>query len=298
MIRHAKSCSSSLPRAAFAPLFPDNDSDTFLFPNSTCQYMLASLNACAYNIGRREWGDGGPLGAGSLMQNPERTEFFKADGSWKTPYGEFFLKWYSSMLLLHGERICQEAETIFRGSEINMSGKVAGFHRHYGTQSHPLELTCGYYNTRVRDGLLPIARMFGRYGFSLCCACFDMQDDREQQVSPMSEPEGFLKQLLLAVRICDVPLEGQNSSTKLDDESFQQVLRVAKLYSDGLEMPSFSFNFVRMDRNLFEPGNWAHFMRFIRQISSMNMFQGDLDIAGGNAATSSSAAFAGAVLAC
>lgn len=298
MIRHGKSCSSSLSRAAFAPLFPDSDSDKSLFPNCTCQYMLASLNACAYNIGRREWGDGGPIGTGSLMHVPENTEFFKPDGSWNTPYGEFFLEWYSSMLLLHGERICREAETIFRGSEINMSGKVAGVHWHYGTESHPSELTCGYYNTQVRDGLMPIARMFGRYGFSLCCASFELQDGLEQQVNPTSGPEGFLKQLLLAARICDIPVEGQNASSKLDDESFQQVLRMAKMYSDGLETPSFSFNFVRLDKNLFEPANWTGFSRFVRQVSSMNMFHGNLDIAGGNAATSSSAALAGAVLTC
>ncbi|KAH6790689.1 hypothetical protein C2S51_005695 [Perilla frutescens var. frutescens] len=264
------------------------------------KYMLASLNACAREMGVREWGNGGPIGTSSLMQNPESTEFFKADGSWKTPYGEFFLEWYSGMLLLHGERICREAETIFRGSEINMSGKVAGIHWHYGTQSHPSELTSGYYNTAVRDGFMPIVRMFGRYGFSLCCACFEMQDAEERQVNPSSRPESFLKQLLLAARICDVPLEGENFSTNLDDESFQQVLRMSKLYSDGLETPSFSFNFVRMDKNLFEPRNWASFTRFVRQISSVNMFQANLDIGGGNTSSSSpsaAASFAGAVVA-
>lgn len=258
--------------------------------------MLASLNACAREIGMREWGNGGPIGTSSLMQNPESTEFFRAGGSWKTPYGEFFLGWYSGMLLLHGERICREAETIFRGNEVNMSGKVAGIHWHYGTQSHPSELTSGYYNTAIRDGFMPIVRMFGRYGFSMCCACFEMQDAEEQQVNPTSRPESFIKQLLLAARICDVPLEGENYSTNLDDESFQQVLRMSKFYSDGLETPSFSFNFVRMDKNLFEPRNWVSFTRFVRQISAVNMFQANLDIGGGNT-TLSAAAFAGAVLA-
>lgn len=85
--------------------------------------MLASLNACARELGMREWGNGGPIGTSSLMQNPESSEFFNTDGSWKTPYGKFFLGWYSGVLLLHGERICREAETIFRGNEVSMSGK-------------------------------------------------------------------------------------------------------------------------------------------------------------------------------
>ncbi|XP_073298887.1 beta-amylase 1, chloroplastic-like isoform X1 [Primulina huaijiensis] len=262
------------------------------------KYMLASLNACAHEIGMREWEGRGPIGATDLMQNPENKEFFRDDGAWKTPYGEFFLQWYSEMLLQHGERICREAETIFRGNEVNMSGKVAGIHWHYGTQSHSSELTSGYYNTSIRDGFLPIARMFGRYGFSLCCPCFDMRDAEEQQINPVSKPESFLKQLMLAARVCDVPLGGENSSRNLDDESFKQVLKMSKLYSDGLETPSFSFNLVRMDKSLFEYGNWVSFTSFVRQMSDVKMSQAGLDFGGGETTLSSpSAFFAGAILA-
>ncbi|MCD7450921.1 hypothetical protein HAX54_008983 [Datura stramonium] len=263
------------------------------------KYMLASLNACAGEIGMREWANGGPIGASNLMQDPESTEFFKSDGSWNTPYGEFFLGWYSGMLLLHGERICREAETIFRGLEVNLSGKVAGIHWHYGTRSHPSELTAGYYNTSIRDGFLPIARMFGRYGFAMCCTCFEMQDAEEQQMNPVSSPEGFVKQLLLAARISDIPLQGENSASSLDDESFQQVLRMSKFYSDGPGTPTFSFNFVRMDKNLFEYRNWVSFTRFVRQMSDVKIFRAKLGFGEGDMPLSSlsASATAGAVLA-
>lgn len=243
------------------------------------QYMLASLNACAQNVGMREWGNGGPIGASNLMNNPEQTEFFRGDdGSWKTPYGEFFLKWYSEMLLLHGERLCKEAETIFRGTEVNLSAKLGGFHWHYGTKSHPSELTAGYYNTSFRDGYLPIVRMFGRYGFTICCSCFEMKDVVEKQMNPVSSPEGFLRQLLTAARLCDIPLEGENSASRLDDDSFQQVVKMSRVYTDGLEKPSFSFNFVRMDKNMFEYSNWVRFTRFVRQMSDTSkLFRAKLD---------------------
>ncbi|TXG50701.1 hypothetical protein EZV62_023225 [Acer yangbiense] len=246
------------------------------------KYMLASLNACARKFGMREWGNGGPIGAGNLMQDPEHTEFFRSDdGSWNTAYGSFFLQWYSGMLLLHGERICRETETIFRGTRVNTSAKVGGIHWHYGTQSHPSELTAGYYNTSTRDGYLPIARMFGRYGFTICCSCFDMRDVDEKPLNPLSSPEGFLRQLLLAARVCDIPLEGENSATSLDDTSFQQVLKMSKFYSDGLDKPSFSFNFVRMEKNMFEYHNWVRFTRFVRQMSDGNIFRSKLDFRGG-----------------
>ena len=250
-------------------------------PLPTRQYMLASLNACAREIGMHEWGDGGPIGSGNLMHNPEQTEFFKSDnGSWNTPYGNFFLEWYSGLLLLHGERMCMVAETVFRGTKVNTSAKVAGIHWHYGTDSHPSELTAGYYNTSTRDGYLPIVRLFGRYGFTLCCSCFEMKDTEEKQINPVSSPEGFLKQLLLAARGCDVSLEGENSAASLDDASFQQVVKMSKFYSDGLEKPSFSFNFVRMDKNMFEYQNWVRFTRFVRQMSNANIFRARLGFRG------------------
>ncbi|GAV68687.1 Glyco_hydro_14 domain-containing protein [Cephalotus follicularis] len=245
------------------------------------KYMLASLNACAQKIGIREWGYGGPIGTGNLTNDPEHTEFFRSeDGAWNTPYGKFFLEWYSGMLLLHGERICREAENIFRGTQIYTSAKVAGIHWHYGTQSHPSELTAGYYNTLTRNGYLPIARIFARHEFTLCCNSFEMRDVKEKQLNPVSSPEGFLRQLLLAARVCGIPLEGENSAARLDDESYQQVLKMSKFYSDGLERPSFSFNLVRMDKNMFDNSNWISFTRFVKQMSDANIFRAKLDFGG------------------
>ncbi|KAK6251483.1 Glycoside hydrolase [Theobroma cacao] len=243
------------------------------------KYMLASLNACAKDIGMPEWGNGGPVGASNLIQNPENTDFFGSDnGSWNTPYGKFFLEWYSGMLLWHGEIICREAESIFQGTEVNKSAKVAAIYWHYDTQSHPSELTAGYYNTSTRDGYLPIARMFARYGFTLCCTGFERQDAEEKKRNPVSSPEGFLRQLLLAAKVCDVPLEGENYATTFDDESFQQVLKMLKFYSYGLEKYSLSFNFERMDKNLFDNRNWIRFVRFVKQMSDANTFRANLGI--------------------
>ncbi|KAL5552436.1 hypothetical protein UlMin_002612 [Ulmus minor] len=246
------------------------------------KYMLASLDACARQVGMTQWGTGGPYGAGNLMQDPEKTNFFKSDtGSWNTPYGKFFLEWYSGMLLLHGERICREVVSIFGHTEVETSAKVAGIYWHYITQSHPSELTAGYYNTWTRDGYLPIVRLFARYGFTLCSSCFEMQDLRERQMNPASSPEGFLQQLLFDARVCDVPLEGENSASNLDDASYNQVIKMSKFYSEGLEKPSFSFNFVRMDKNMFEYQNWVRFTRFVRQMSNTsNIFRAKLAYGG------------------
>ncbi|KAL5726871.1 beta-amylase [Ranunculus cassubicifolius] len=234
------------------------------------KYMLASLDSSAQEIGMHEWGNGGPLGTGNLMHNPEETEFFRSDGSWDTPYGRFFLEWYSGMLLLHGERLCAAAENIFWGTGVSISAKLAGMHWHYRTESHPSELTAGYYNTSIRDGYLPIARLFGRYGVILCCSCFELRDLDENLIHPCSSPESLLRQILLAARASDLPLDAENSGGRLNDQSLQQILKMSRFYSDGLDELFFSFNFVRMSQNLFEQENWFRFTEFVKQISPTN----------------------------
>ena len=44
----------------------------------------------------------------------QETGFFRSwGGSWDTPYGQFFLSWYSGVLIAHGERLVSMAASIF-----------------------------------------------------------------------------------------------------------------------------------------------------------------------------------------
>lgn len=74
---------------------------------------LASLAQAAKEAGHAEWGYGGPHDAGSYNSTPEHTGFFRHNGSWESPYGRFFLEWYSSCLLRHGERLLSLANSVF-----------------------------------------------------------------------------------------------------------------------------------------------------------------------------------------
>ncbi|XP_052150834.1 beta-amylase 1, chloroplastic-like [Oryza glaberrima] len=240
------------------------------------KFMQASLSARAQLIGMQDWGNGGPAGTDGSRQNPEETSFFRADGGcWNTPYGRFFLEWYSGMLLLHGERLCMVADAVFSGSGVTIAGKVSGIHWHYYTCSHPSELTAGYYNTLLRNGYLPITQMFARYKAALCCSCFDLRD--EERNNSKSSPEGTLRQLMVAAKMCNLPLNGENSVTRLDDTSLNQVIRSSRLYSGGTSGTSFSFNYVRMNKSLFEFHNWNRFTKFVRQMSDARTFLARLE---------------------
>lgn len=50
-----------------------------------------------------------------LHNGMQETGFFCGwGGSWDTPYGRFFLEWYSRSLLEHGERLLKAARSIFQ----------------------------------------------------------------------------------------------------------------------------------------------------------------------------------------
>lgn len=235
------------------------------------KYMLASLKAAADRVGNQQWGHGGPSDAAQYNNWPEESDFFRREGGWNLPYGKFFLEWYSNMLLAHGERILASAEGIFRGLGVRISGKVAGIHWHYGTRSHAAELTAGYYNTRSRDGYLPIANMFGRHGAILNFTCIEMRDT-EQPAEALCSPEKLIRQVVLAARQAGVPVAGENALPRFDEAAHQQVIKNSRLtlHDDAhgtVYEPMCAFTFLRMSEALFHGENWRNFVLFVKQMA-------------------------------
>lgn len=79
------------------------------------KYMLDNLKQYAEEKGNPLWGLGGPHDAPTYDQPPCVDTFFKDQGgSWESPYGVFFLEWYSNQLVSHGHRILSLASSVFR----------------------------------------------------------------------------------------------------------------------------------------------------------------------------------------
>ncbi|KAJ9555626.1 hypothetical protein OSB04_010240 [Centaurea solstitialis] len=249
------------------PSYPEKDG-VWKFPGIGAfqcydKYMLSSLQAAAENYGKPEWGSTGPTDAGEYNNWPEDTNFFKKEcGGWNSEYGDFFLSWYSQMLLDHGERILSSATSIFENQGVKISVKVAGIHWHYGTRSHAPELTAGYYNTRYRDGYLPIAQMLGRHGAVFNFTCIEMRD-HEQPQEAQCAPEKLVQQVTLATREAEVALAGENALPRYDDYAHEQILKAASL-SDNDEMCAFTY--LRMNPELFQADNWRKFVGFVKKM--------------------------------
>ena len=232
------------------------------------QNMLGSLKAAAEASGKPEWGSTGPTDAGQYNDWPEDTRFFRREGGWNSTYGEFFLSWYSQMLIGHGERILASAKPIFENKGVKISVKVAGIHWHYGTRSHAPELTAGYYNTRFRDGYLPIAQMLACHDVILNFTCIEMRDHEQQPENARCAPEKLVRQVALATQKAQVPLAGENALPRYDELAYEQILRASSLNIDGISdnRKMCAFTYLRMNPKLFEEDNWRRFVEFVKKM--------------------------------
>ncbi|CAI0417702.1 unnamed protein product [Linum tenue] len=249
------------------PAYPESNG-TWRFPGIgefQCydKYMRASLKASAQEAGNQDWGQGGPHDSGQYNQFPDDTGFFRREGTWNTEYGRFFLEWYSSKLLQHGNSLLAAAEGIFKGTGAKLSGKVAGIHWHYKTRSHAAELTAGYYNTRHHDGYQPIAQMFSKHGVVFNFTCMEMRDG-EQPENANCSPEGLVQQVKIATKAAGIELAGENALERYDAAAYRQVLATSTSASgSGLS----AFTYLRLNKRLFEEGNWRHLVEFVRSMS-------------------------------
>ncbi|MQK21570.1 glycosyl hydrolase family protein, partial [Escherichia coli] len=151
------------------------------------KYLKADFKEVAAKAGHPEWEL--PDDAGVYNDGPESTGFFKKNGgTYKTEKGKFFLTWYSTTLIKHGDQILDEANKAFQGCKVKLAIKVSGIHWWYNVSSHAAELTAGYYNIFGRDGYRPIARMLTRHDNAILnFTCLEMRDS-EQSSDAKSAP--------------------------------------------------------------------------------------------------------------
>ncbi|PON88248.1 Glycoside hydrolase [Trema orientale] len=233
--------------------------------------MLSSLKQHAEATGNPYWGLGGPHDAPSYDQPPNSNSFFKDHGgSWESPYGDFFLSWYSNQLINHGDRLLSMASSVFEDTEIEISGKVPLMHSWYGTRSHPLELTSGFYNTCHRDGYGEVAQMFARNSCKMILPGMDLSDEHQPHDS-LSSPELLLKQIMTSCRKHGIEISGQNSSVSGAPGGFEQIRK--NLLGENLVN---LFTYQRMGAYFFSPEHFPSFTKFVRSLNQPQLHSDDL----------------------
>ncbi|XP_057992557.1 inactive beta-amylase 9 isoform X2 [Hevea brasiliensis] len=233
--------------------------------------MLNFLKQHAEATGNPLWGFGGPHDAPSYDQMPNSNSFFKDHGgSWESPYGNFFLSWYSSQLLSHGNRLLSLASDEFGGSTVTTYGEVPLIHSLFKTRSHPCELTAGFYNTDNRDGYEAVAEMFARNSCKMILPGMNLSDEHQPQES-LSSPELLLAQIRTACRKYGVVVSGQNSLVSKASHHFEK-MRKNVLGENVVD----SFTYQRMGAEFFSPEHFPAFTEFVRSLNLPEKHADDL----------------------
>jgi beta-amylase len=250
-------------------------------------HMLAALRRAAAAAGEPGWG-APPDDAGAYTDPPWHSPFF-ADGpggGWDSPYGRFFLGFYSGALIDHGSRVLAAARDAAGKAvpiapanlaspspsssssrpALHLGAKLAGVHWWFRTRAHAAELTAGYYNTRHRCGYTPIFEAFAALGVRASFTCVEMRD-AEHPPECEASPEGLLNQVLGAAAGAGVPVTGENALLRFDPAALDRISHSALGRSAAAGRLA-QLTFLRMGDCMFDEagGNWPAFCGLLARL--------------------------------
>ena len=233
------------------------------------RFMLSSLRACADQVSQSSWGTGGPHDAGSYCLWPHQTGFFHQHGNWCTPYGKFFLQWYSEMLIRHADSVVGAAREVFSSCpNLDLSVRIPGSHWWYNSASHAPELTSGFFNTVQRDGYLPVFKALSAHGVGLRLGPAEVRNQEQPQHS-FCDPEKMLLQQRTAAAALKIPVSIENLHCRFDESSFARLDSVlfGLAVNQSIELPQpTGITFHSVTDQLFEPSNWKAFKSFVLRV--------------------------------
>ncbi|KAK4411391.1 Beta-amylase 2, chloroplastic [Sesamum angolense] len=205
-------------------------------------------------------------GVGSYNSKPHETKFFCDGGAYDSYYGRFFLKWYSQVLIDHGDQVLALANLAFAGTPV--AAKLSGIHWWYKTASHAAELTAGFYNSANRDGYAPIALMLKKHKTTLNFTCVELRtlDQYEEFPEALADPEGLVWQVLNAAWDVGVHVASENALPCYDRQGFNKILQNAKPYGDPDKRHLSAFTYLRLSPDLMVEHNLMEFERFVKQM--------------------------------
>ncbi|CAN1283931.1 Inactive beta-amylase 9 [Linum perenne] len=236
--------------------------------------MMNKLKQHAEASGCPLWGLAGPHDAPNYDQSAESNTFFKEQsGSWETPYGDFFLSWYSNQLLTHGDRLLSMASDVFTTTGVATHGMIPLMHSWYRTRSRGLENTAGFYNSASKDGYEPVAEMFGRYSCGMIVPGMDLADDNQPH-KMMSSPELLLGQIKDACKRHGVRVSGMNSNPVSNAAAVEYGFDQIRKNMDVVEL----FTYQRMGAEFFSPEHFPSFTQFARSLSQPAKHSDDLPL--------------------
>ncbi|CAH8259572.1 unnamed protein product [Arabidopsis lyrata] len=227
------------------------------------KYMLVALK---YML----WGLSGPHDAPSYDQRPNSAPFFSDGGSWESEYGDFFLAWYSSLLVSHADRVLSLASSVFSGTGLPLCGKLPLLHQWHKLRSRPSESTAGFYCNGDNDRYEAVAETFAKNSCRMILPGMDLSDEYQSPKS-LSSPESLLAHIKTCCKKHGVVVSGQNSSEP-NLGGFEKIKENLKDENAAIDL----FTYQRMGALFFSPDHFHAFTEFVRNLSQFKQPEDDL----------------------
>lgn len=226
------------------------------------KYLQKSLEAAAEIRGCPEWAKV-PQNTGHYNSSPQDAPFFCDGGEYNRYYGRFFLKWYSQVLIEHGEQVLSVANIVFQGTKL--VAKISGVHWSYKTASHAAELTAGFYNSSNRDGYIPIVSMLAKQNTGLKFVTVEPASVSQQEsfFNALVFPEGLQWQVFNAAWESGIILSSGNTRICFEKDYFGKIVRDAKPHDDPDGHHLVSFTYSKLSSSLLDRANFQEFKYFV-----------------------------------
>ncbi|KFK38077.1 hypothetical protein AALP_AA3G066800 [Arabis alpina] len=234
------------------------------------KHMLAGLKDYAEANGNPLWGLGGPHDAPLYDQEPNSSRFLSDGGSWESEYGDFFLSWYSSLLVSHADRVLSLAGSTFSGTGLPICGKLPLLHEWNKLRSRPSELMAGFYCNGDHDRYKAIAETFAKNSCRMILPGMDLSDEHQSPES-LSSPESLLAHIKTSCKQHGVIVSGQNSSNPIFS-GFERIIENLKNENSAIDL----FTYQRMGARFFAPEHFHAFTMFVRNLSQFKLPEDDL----------------------
>ncbi|KFK27522.1 hypothetical protein AALP_AA8G394100 [Arabis alpina] len=253
--------------------YPSHQQDTKLSGAGEFQcydtHMLSALKHYAESTGSPLWGLGGPHDAPAYDQQPHYSSFFSDGGSWESQYGDFFLSWYSSLLISHADRVLSVASSAFSGTGVSLCGKLPLLHQWHKLSSQPSELTAGFYSSNGQDRYEAVAEIFAKNSCRMIIPGMDLSDEHQSPGS-LSSPESLLAHIKTSCKKQGVLVSGQNSSASVPG-GFERIVENLKDENAAIDL----FTYQRMGALFFSPEHFQAFTVFVRNLNQLELSSDD-----------------------
>jgi beta-amylase len=216
--------------------------------------LTQQLKAAAVAAGHPEWGHS-PKNAGDQNVRPGNVEFWtNSTNGWNGTYGQWFIKWYSQVLLDHGRDVMKAGRDAF-GVGTRLTVRFAGLHWWFLNPTHCTEVAAGVRDFDFYNGYRDIMEIFKEYDYGFDYSA--LEQGRNIRVG-MDNPK-LVERVWNLTQEYGVRFEAENAGECYNQPDYD---RMKVWVPRGL----LRLTFLRLTDDMMKEENFAIFTKFVADI--------------------------------